>query len=157
MAPKLQARPTTYKGVLMRSRLEAGFAQWLDQWSIEWEYEPACFADETGQYLPDFRLDNVRCAWEETRFPVYVEVKPKPFDLVEFAQLARRMQIVHSTDPSALLVLVTPGHTPTLIPCRGVSGLTPRAAWTTMPDDTLGLALLIPDDLHPWVGEWWQA
>lgn len=59
MTTTLRARPTTYKGVKMRSRLEAGYAQWLDRWDFTWEYEPECFASERWQYLPDFLVRNV--------------------------------------------------------------------------------------------------
>jgi hypothetical protein len=52
----IKARPTIYKGIQMRSRLEAAYAQHLDADNYPWEYEPECFADETGQYLPDFRI-----------------------------------------------------------------------------------------------------
>jgi hypothetical protein len=34
-----KARPTTYKGVEMRSRLEAGFAMWLDERDLSWTYD----------------------------------------------------------------------------------------------------------------------
>jgi predicted nuclease of restriction endonuclease-like RecB superfamily len=42
----------------MRSRLEAQFAaQYADfLGSRGWEYEPCAFADERGDYLPDFKL-----------------------------------------------------------------------------------------------------
>lgn len=53
--PEMNGRPTTYKGIKMRSRLEADYARHLDQTGAEWDYEPVCFADETGQWLPDFR------------------------------------------------------------------------------------------------------
>ena len=53
---KHKPRPTVYKGIQMRSRLEAGFAAWLDGRFIKWHYEPCAFADERGQYLPDFEL-----------------------------------------------------------------------------------------------------
>jgi len=39
----------------MRSRTEALYAASLHGIAT-WEYEPECFADEHGQYLPDFRV-----------------------------------------------------------------------------------------------------
>lgn len=51
----MKARQTTYKGVRMRSRTEALYAASLHGIAT-WEYEPECFADEHGQYLPDFRV-----------------------------------------------------------------------------------------------------
>lgn len=69
-------RPTVYRGHRMRSRLEAGFAAWLDQWQFDWEYEPCAFGHpEHGQYLPDFLLKNVPTTWRG-RINLYVEVKP---------------------------------------------------------------------------------
>lgn len=50
------ARPTIHGGIRMRSRLEAGFARWLDEQGIEWQYEPYALSGERGQYLPDFVL-----------------------------------------------------------------------------------------------------
>ena len=72
--PRMAARPTTYKGVKMRSRLEAAWAEQFDAVHWTWQYEPHCFATSEGQYLPDFHLsipllsDNI-----------YVEVKPAYF------------------------------------------------------------------------------
>jgi hypothetical protein len=45
----LTARPTTNRGVQMRSRLEARYAAWLDRHGFTWEYEPRCYATEAGQ------------------------------------------------------------------------------------------------------------
>lgn len=70
----LRARRTTYKGVEMRSRLEARYAAWLDSKGIQWRYEPQCFGSDEGQYLPDFRLFGV--TWMGLERPLFVEVKP---------------------------------------------------------------------------------
>jgi len=53
--PETRGRPTLYKGVQMRSRLEADYAGHLDRRGLFWEYEPVCFGGEDGQWLPDFR------------------------------------------------------------------------------------------------------
>lgn len=93
----IKARPTTYKGVKMRSRLEARFAAWLDQWGWEWRYEPQCFAGDGGQYLPDF--------WAAIPlFPsgAYVEVKPMVADHTE---ALRRMHVILESEPNASLVV----------------------------------------------------
>lgn len=67
MTRSIPAKPTTYKGINMRSRLEARWAAMFDMLGWSWEYEP-----EIGQaYIPDFLLhgkDGVR---------VYVEIKPE--------------------------------------------------------------------------------
>lgn len=60
----------------MRSRLEARFARWLDEWGVEWAYEPGLICGEGGRgvkggcYLPDFLVDipYVGARW--------IEVKP---------------------------------------------------------------------------------
>lgn len=71
----IKARPTTYKGIQMRSRLEAHFAAMLDGWpNVTWEYEPTCFAGPNNQWLPDFRVTRS----DEDDYPgtEYIEVKP---------------------------------------------------------------------------------
>ena len=93
----IKARPTVYKGIKMRSRLEASYAQWLDSMGIfGWEYEPQCFADGTGQYLPDFRV----------RKGLYVEIKPNI--TAEMDTAATRMHVVLSSEPDATLHVVGP-------------------------------------------------
>lgn len=54
--PEVNGRPTLYKGIRMRSRTEADFAAYLDRRGRQWEYEPDCYADAGGQWLPDFRV-----------------------------------------------------------------------------------------------------
>ena len=57
-----------YKGVKMKSNLEARFAIAFDCMGIKWEYEPTTFWGEEyqgGRYTPDFYLPD---------FDVYVEV-----------------------------------------------------------------------------------
>lgn len=57
--------PTTYKGVLMRSKLEVRWAREFDRWSLDWEYEPK--QELVRHYTPDFFLPELG---------VWVEVKP---------------------------------------------------------------------------------
>jgi hypothetical protein len=94
------ARPTMYRGIQMRSRLEARAAQILDAKAIAWEYEPCCFASEDGQYLPDFRLDGT----------IYVEVKPRPVfdDPAQLAVVQKRMQVIRASEPTATLAVWAP-------------------------------------------------
>lgn len=99
----------------MRSRLEATFAAQMDSDGLAWEYEPECFADETGQYLPDF------ARWDPGYLPsategYYVEVKPSapPGTAIEIVQ--RRMEIIWSSKPDALLRIWTPRETWLAIP-----------------------------------------
>lgn len=82
----------------MRSRLEARFAQFCDALNWEWAYEPDCFADERGQYLPDFwvNADGQRN---------WVEVKPT----VALARAWRtRMEVIWSSRPDAVLITAVP-------------------------------------------------
>lgn len=97
-AGTMKARPTTYKGIRMRSRTEALFAASLEG-SCTWVYEPECFADETGQYLPDFLVSFT----EVDR--VYYEIKPT---MAQVAPAARRMEIILSTHPKAHLDVTIP-------------------------------------------------
>lgn len=120
----LPARETVYKGTKMRSRLEAGFARWLDSWPhLTWKYEPQAFAGAKGQYLPDFVADGFRVTWADGPQRIYFECKPSIFgwrsqwDEVsgdrdeeergarEEDALWRRMAIIWESDPGALLVL----------------------------------------------------
>lgn len=96
-----QARPTMYAGTLMRSRLEASFAQDMDKRRWNWEYEPICFAGANGQYLPDFRI----LFDDRPGSGFYVEVKPT----VELAWDARtRMLPIRDTYSEAALIVVAP-------------------------------------------------
>jgi hypothetical protein len=69
----------------------------FDRDGIIWAYEPRAFANELGQYLPDFLLGPV----DDLR--AYVEVKPT----LELAYLAMpRMQVIWDSEPDALLVII---------------------------------------------------
>ena len=117
----MKPRPTVYNGVQMRSRLEAGFASWLDRWGFEWEYEPHALASESGQYLPDFILRGVQTFGIYPSNPtvdVYVEVKPASIwsgcdDLSEptgaLERIERQAKIVRAAAPLAQFMLASPG------------------------------------------------
>jgi len=92
---RIPARPTTYKGIKMRSRLEAGYAAYLDHSRVAWEYEPECFGDELGQYLPDFQLGETG---------TFAEIKPAGGDH-DLADVLERMHIIRSTHDSATLIV----------------------------------------------------
>lgn len=85
------ARLTVYRGIQMRSRLEAAWAEQFDALGETWEYEPRCFASEEGQYLPDFLLTGPH---------VYVEVKPASFlDSGDFQDACERwFRILRASD-----------------------------------------------------------
>lgn len=89
----IPARPTTYRGIQMRSRLEALYAAAMDANGVTWEYEPRAFANERGQYLPDFLVIDGPLRY-------YVEVRPT----VERGLLApERMAIIWDSEPDAEL------------------------------------------------------
>jgi hypothetical protein len=105
----IPARPTTYKGIRMRSRLEADYAAYLDRQDCPWEYEPECFASPEGQWLPDFRGGQDRAL---------IELKPAAylFDHLGEGEIGpavkridsylKRMTIAWASKPDASLQLV---------------------------------------------------
>lgn len=107
---RIEARPTWYRGTLMRSRLEASAAGLLDELGMPWAYEPCCFASGLDQYLPDFEL-----------FPggpspkVFLEIKPTglcpewpPDPDGALALALRRMEVINDTHQEAILALWLP-------------------------------------------------
>lgn len=106
--PFLTGRETMYEGIKMRSRLEAGWAAYLDGLELPWVYEPMCFANRDGQYLPDFRVTDGGSA-------IYLEVKGV---LADHEEARRRMEIVWDSEPAARLVIVV--GPPTITPVDGL-------------------------------------
>jgi len=62
---EIEAKPTEYKGVLFRSKLEATWARFFDVIGVEWEYEPC----QLPGWIPDFLIDGWWLA-EVKPFPV---------------------------------------------------------------------------------------
>lgn len=105
---RLAARPTTYRGIEMRSRLEAHAAGILDEIGVEWRYEPRCFADGRDQYLPDFQLWPTRTVSGHRSGPWFLEVKPPTiwqWPAFDLEKAAARMTVIHGSEPDAHLVL----------------------------------------------------
>lgn len=94
-----RGRITTYKGIRMRSRLEASVAARLDREGAPWIYEPECFADESGQYLPDFRVEM------PDGTPMFVEAKPLT-DLLDVGPILDQMEIIRSSIPGACFAVI---------------------------------------------------
>jgi len=104
----IKARPTLYKGIKMRSRLEADYAANCDRSGESWDYEPACFASDAGQWLPDFRVGASKTL-----------VELKPAYLLEcqgdesggaaaerIDTILRRMTIAWHSEPDSFLELI---------------------------------------------------
>lgn len=96
----LAARPTIYRGIEMRSRLEALWAAHYDREARDptcdlrsWEYEPCCYASLDGQYLPDFRLD----------YGEYVEYVDVKGTLKAPRALMAKMEIILASEPLVML------------------------------------------------------
>jgi hypothetical protein len=103
----IHARPTLYKGIRMRSRLEADFAAWLDREGEPWEYEPECFASPAGQWLPDFRIGSWRVLTELKPAGLLKPAIPGTQDyLNRVDEHLRRMTIAWASSPDARLRLV---------------------------------------------------
>lgn len=174
MSTPLKARPTVYNGIKMRSRLEAGFAAWLDAEHFEWEYEPCAFATEDGQYLPDFRLREVSVTWVDAPQIVYVEVKPESFDLgvnllspthsltAEQRAIASAAHILGQSEPGVLFLLARPGHPMHAIarmpeePHCGPEFDPVQVVLVALPDHRTGLALELPGKRRPWRKDYWK-
>lgn len=110
------ARPTVYRGIRMRSRLEARFAADMDKAGWKWEYEPRCYASEAGQWLPDF----------ETHTPEHIFIELKP--TAEAAKAAvGRVHIVYASEPTALANVIWPMGTG-----WGVIYVARSGKWTTL-------------------------
>jgi hypothetical protein len=178
---EFKARPTVYKGIKMRSRLEAGFAKWLDERSFDWEYEPCAFGSDKGQYLPDFKINGLRCSWLTEPTDAYVEVKPASFPnwddesaLDQFEALMRGMALIWESEPDAVLLLAQP-EGPVAVgqdgfTCTSVgqldTGLNPGssdpfpwprgAVWAIGPDGTTSLARLLHGSFGPWPDGYWK-
>ena len=126
---RFKARPTTYNGIEMRSRLEAKYAAWLDRVNIRWTYEPKCYASEAGQYLPDFELHGVHLLGVERT--VFVEVKPTVAAVGGKATALNWCEILWATHPGAfLLIEVAAVHSPVVFtPAMLGRGFSYRGAW----------------------------
>ena len=102
----IAARPTTYRGIRMRSRLEARFAADLDATGgVEWIYEPRAYANAHGQYLPDFQV----LTYDGTPMTqgLFFEVRPT----LERAYLAMtQMPVIWDSEPDADLWISIPGE-----------------------------------------------
>ena len=74
----IKAKPTVYKNIPFRSRLEAKWAIFFDEMGIDYRYEPGIYKVPINgyfmKYCPDFALLNVKTQ-QEIQLPIYVEIK----------------------------------------------------------------------------------
>ncbi len=65
MNKKIKSIPTTYKGILFRSKLEASWAKFFDSIDMNWTSEPEGYEFPDGtRYLPDFWLPDCKTFFE---------------------------------------------------------------------------------------------
>jgi len=55
----IKAIPTKYNGIHFKSKMEAKWAEWLDEKNIIWSYEPEGYNINGTWYLPDFYLPEI--------------------------------------------------------------------------------------------------
>ena len=94
MPQSIPARPTLYRGITFRSRLEARWAAFFDQCEWTWQYEPEIVIPG---WLPDFSI-------AAHAGPILVEVKP--IDRFDEA-LGKRLSdaVIHAGLEHHLLIL----------------------------------------------------
>lgn len=108
--PSIPPRPTYYRGILMRSRLEVTVAEWLDARMVKWEYEPARHSGPGGTYLPDFRLPFVHIEGK----PQVLHLEVKPLILAKqppgkwVGPLLKSMEWIWQAEPQARLAVTSP-------------------------------------------------
>lgn len=86
---EIASKPTIYKGIIFRSRLEARWAAFFDQLGWHWNYEPF----DLNGWTPDFILGSER---------LLVEVKP-----FKFQQLADTCARLIRAAPKANILLLS--------------------------------------------------
>ncbi|MBP7631878.1 MAG: hypothetical protein KA758_15605 [Acidimicrobiales bacterium] len=152
----LTARPTTYKGTLMRSRLEAGYAAWLDHVGFDWSYEAHCYAGPGGQWLPDFTIHQVYDVLTRTLCTAHVEVKPE-FTQDVADEYHRRTAGVPQGD---LVLIQTPRRQADTVSVRGSTGwVSGRWSLIAAPSGFPCMVLTVkpkPSNC-PWPDEWWKG
>jgi hypothetical protein len=63
-------KPTSYNGILFRSRLEARWAVFMDSLNVRYIYEPECYNINKCLYVPDFYIPSLEC---------FLEIKPEGY------------------------------------------------------------------------------
>lgn len=87
-------RPTVYRDIRFRSRLEVRLAWYLDALGVDWTYEPRVYGPKGSRYLPDFEI--------AVSPPIFIEVKPT---LAEVQPAQAKMAVIWQEHPDAVLVV----------------------------------------------------
>jgi hypothetical protein len=85
VTPTIKAIETLYNGHRFRSRLEARWAVFMDCLGIKYQYEPEGYTDGKTKYLCDFYLPKVLVADGIWNFGCWLEIKPTPAFVDNFA------------------------------------------------------------------------
>lgn len=78
MKYSIKAHPTTYKGTVFRSRLEARWACFMDLIGLRWEYEPL----DLNGWTPDFRVE-IRTGHSGCPDPRVLLAEVKPYHSIK--------------------------------------------------------------------------
>lgn len=156
----IPARKTIHRGITMRSRLEAGFAHWLDEHQVPWTYEPRAYSGTDGfQYLPDFEA-TLHLEGEPT--PCAIEVKPESWaETRENIDWAHRAQAAMNANGGPLLIVarnieVYGGVFWMVVDGPGdARGYLLPLGLSTTDDGKPNLYICHP--IRPWMGEWWKG
>ena len=76
----IRAKPTKYRGIQFRSKLEAQWAWILDNYcrDLNWDYEPDPYSTPWGWYSPDF-IVRERSRPDRPPIEIFMEIKgPRP-------------------------------------------------------------------------------
>lgn len=107
--------PTKYRGIQMRSRLEARWAAYFDSQNLKWQYEPI----DLNGWIPDFIVEV--CTLIGSPGPMLVEVKP--ITAHEINNVAP-VDVTSKIETALYLSKFEPGyHQPMLL------GNDPRSTW----------------------------
>jgi hypothetical protein len=137
MIDSSKGRPTLYRGIRMRSRLEASYAAHLDTEALcWWSYEPDCFASADGQWLPDFRLEYTSnpldWVWVELKPAGLLKGKTEAEALALIAPILRRMETARSSSPAMILKLIFWDYSAGQRLC--VISSSQKSGWRYLPD-----------------------
>lgn len=94
----VKAIETVYNGHKFRSRLEARWGVFFDNFGLHYEYEPEGFEGDGWRYLPDFYLPSLQC---------YVEIKPYG---VSTSDVAKLLNFAVQGKKNLLVILGTPSE-----------------------------------------------